>query len=240
MVMLPRILVRVMRMKLHSSLFLAVMTISFLLATACSSSEGDTTSSPDSGSDSEQTVYQWDQAPPLTIDSTKSYTATLETEVGEIIIALEANKAPVTVNNFVFLAREGYYDNTTFHRVIPDFMAQGGDRTGSGTGGSGYTIADEFHPDLRHDSAGILSMANKGSPETGGSQFFITLAATPWLDGFNPDGTAKNCGASGVSCHSVFGRVTKGMDVLAQIRVRDPGTDPNAGTRLLSVSITEE
>ncbi|MDE2802542.1 MAG: peptidylprolyl isomerase, partial [Chloroflexota bacterium] len=124
---------------------------------------------------------QYDAPPALTIDPEKSYTATFKTVKGDIVIELIADKVPNTVNNFVFLAREGFYDDTTFHRVIPDFMAQGGDPTGTGTGGPGYRFADEFHPSLRHDKPGILSMANAG-PNTNGSQFFITHGPTPHLD----------------------------------------------------------
>ena len=165
---------------------------------------------------------RWSQPPEMQIDPTKKYSATFETEVGNIVIELTADKTPVTVNNFVFLACEGYYNGTTFHRVIADFMVQGGDPTASGSGGPGYTIRDEFDSELRHDTPGILSMANAG-PNTGGSQFFITFGATPWLD----------------DRHAVFGRVTEGLDVLRMIRIRDPGSDPNPGTSLHSVTITE-
>ena len=159
----------------------------------------------------------------MSIDPSKCYSATFDTEVGQFVIELTADKTPITVNNFVFLAREGYYDNTTFHRVIPDFMAQAGDPSGTGTGGPGYTIQDEFDSTLRHDGPGVLSMANIGRPNTGGGQFFITFAPTPWLD----------------NAHAVFGRVTEGMDVVQAIRIRDPQSDPNPGTRLNSVTITE-
>ena len=168
-------------------------------------------------------TYQWTEPPAMQIDPAKSYTATFDTEVGTFTVLLTADKTPITVNNFVFLAREGYYDDTTFHRVIPNFMAQGGDRTGTGSGGPGYTIPDEFDSTLRHDGPGVLSMANIGRPNTGGGQFFITFDATAWLD----------------DAHAVFGRVTQGMDVVQMIRVRDPATDPNPGTRLHSVTITE-
>ncbi|MBI4235857.1 MAG: peptidylprolyl isomerase [Chloroflexi bacterium] len=163
----------------------------------------------------------WPAPPALQIDPTKTYTATLVTEAGDIVIALAADKAPNTVNNFVFLARQGFYDGTTFHRVIPGFMAQGGDRTGTGTGGPGYRFPDEFHPSLKHET-GVLSMANAG-PNTNGSQFFITYAPTPHLDGR----------------HSVFGRVIRGMDVLGKVRPRDPQTDLPPGTRVVTVRITE-
>ncbi|MBC7258531.1 MAG: peptidylprolyl isomerase [Chloroflexi bacterium] len=160
----------------------------------------------------------------MTIDPTKQYFAILKTEKGDIRIQLFADKAPKTVNNFVFLARQGFYDNTTFHRVIPGFMAQGGDPTGTGSGGPGYQFADEFHPDLKHDSEGILSMANAG-PNTNGSQFFITYAPQPHLDGH----------------HAVFGKVVSGMDVLQALTPRDPRTNPTfSGDRLLTVVIEEK
>ena len=163
-------------------------------------------------------------APPATvIDPAKRYSATFKTEKGDIVVELHADKAPVTVNNFVFLARDGYYDGTTFHRVIPGFMAQGGDPTGTGRGGPGYQFADEFDRSLRHDGPGVLSMANAG-PGTNGSQFFITHGPTPHLD----------------DRHSVFGRVTGGMDVLLSIRERDPMADSRPGDALLTVEISEE
>lgn len=167
---------------------------------------------------------QWSSPPPMVIDPTKQYFATLKTEKGDIRIQLFADKAPRTVNNFVFLAREHFYDNTTFHRVIPGFMAQGGDPTGTGSGGPGYRFADEFHPDLKHDSEGILSMANAG-PNTNGSQFFITYAPQPHLDGR----------------HAVFGKVVTGMDVLRALTPRDPSANPTfSGDRLLTVAIEEK
>ena len=140
--------------------------------------------------------------PPMTIDTSKQYTATIETEKGSIVLELFASDVPVTVNNFVFLAREGFYDGTTFHRVIPDFMAQGGDPTGTGTGGPGYKFADEF---TKHTHvAGALSMANSG-PNTNGSQFFITYSPKPHLD----------------RKHSVFGQLVLGTKVLEAIENGD-------------------
>ncbi len=130
----------------------------------------------------------------------KNPAAKFETTLGDFSVELFADKAPVTVENFVTLAKKGYYDGVIFHRVIPGFMIQGGDPTGTGRGGPGYAIPDEFHPDLRHDQPGILSMANAG-PNTGGSQFFVTVAATPWLD----------------NRHAVFGKVTAGMEVVEKI-----------------------
>jgi cyclophilin family peptidyl-prolyl cis-trans isomerase len=162
-------------------------------------------------------------APPSgTLDLHKTYTARFKTERGEIVCQLHAPQAPLTVENFVNLARAGFYDGTTFHRVIPGFMAQGGDPTGTGRGGPGYSFRDEFTPELRHDAAGVLSMANAG-PGTNGSQFFLTLAPTPHLDGR----------------HAVFGRVTGGMDVLRSIRERDPMGDPKPGDRIDTIEIEE-
>jgi cyclophilin family peptidyl-prolyl cis-trans isomerase len=161
-------------------------------------------------------------APPSgNLDTSKSYTATFKTEKGDIVVELFADRAPKTVENFVNLARSGFYDGTTFHRVIAGFMAQGGDPTGTGTGGPGYQFADEFHPSLRHDSAGILSMANAG-PGTNGSQFFLTFGPTPHLD----------------DKHSVFGKVSGGMDVLRSIRERDP-RDREPGDRIETIEISE-
>jgi cyclophilin family peptidyl-prolyl cis-trans isomerase len=156
------------------------------------------------------------------LDTSKSYRARFKTERGEIGVDLHAAQAPLTVENFVNLARAGFYDGTTFHRVIPGFMAQGGDPTGTGRGGPGYQFGDEFSTELRHDGPGVLSMANAG-PGTNGSQFFITFDATPHLDGR----------------HTVFGRVTEGMEVLRSIRERDPGRDPNPGDRIDTIEIDE-
>src|SRR5918997_1983286 len=160
--------------------------------------------------------------PEMTISPDKDYFATFRTEKGPIRIRLLADQAPETLKNFVFLAREGYFDGTTFHRVIKDFMAQGGDPTGTGTGGPGYRIRDELHPDLRHDRPGILSMANAG-PNTGGSQFFITHVATPWLD----------------DRHAVFGEVVEGMDVVNAIEERDPQRAREPGETVERVEIEE-
>jgi len=177
-------------------------------------------------------------SPEMQIDPGKTYVATFETEKGDIVVELFADKAPNTVNNFVFLARQGFYDNTTFHRVISGFMAQGGDPTGTGGGGPGYTFPDEFHPDLRHDSAGTLSMANRGAG-TNGSQFFITYEPTPYLDAYEADGSLKDCTRSGVSCHAVFGRVTEGMEVLESLSPRDPGQATSPGDLIRTVRVEE-
>ena len=165
---------------------------------------------------------QYSSPPAMVIDPNKRYKATFRTEVGDFEVELYADKAPKTVNNFVFLAREGYYDDTTFHRVIRNFMAQGGDPAGTGTGGPGYKFADEIHPSLKHSGPGILSMANAG-PATNGSQFFITHGATPHLDGR----------------HTVFGKVIQGMENVLKIRERDPQRDRLPGTRIRTIEISE-
>jgi cyclophilin family peptidyl-prolyl cis-trans isomerase len=156
------------------------------------------------------------------LDLTKSYSARLKTERGEIVCELFAADAPLTVENFVTLARAGFYDGTTFHRVIAGFMAQGGDPSGTGSGGPGYSFRDETSARRRHDGPGVLSMANAG-PNTNGSQFFLTFAATPHLDGR----------------HTVFGRVTSGMDVLRSLRERDPMRDPKPGDRIETIEIDD-
>jgi len=165
---------------------------------------------------------QWSKPPELTIDLKKSYSAILHTDKGDITVQLFEKQTPRTVNNFVFLAREGFYDGTIFHRVINDFMVQGGDPTGSGRGGPGYRFNDEFSPELRHDKPGVLSMANAG-PNTNGSQFFLTHVPTPHLDGK----------------HSVFGRITAGMDVLLSIPERNPQRIDAPAVHLNSVEIIE-
>jgi len=157
----------------------------------------------------------------MVIDTSKEYIATIKTEKGNIVLELFASDVPITVNNFVFLAREGFYDGSTFHRVIPGFMAQGGDPTGTGRGGPGYTFADEF---TEHTHvAGALSMANAG-PNTNGCQFFITYTPKHGLGGK----------------HSVFGQVIEGMDVLEKLTPRDPNQKPDfEGDRIIRITIEE-
>lgn len=152
-------------------------------------------------------------------------TATIETNRGTVRVELFEERAPKTVGNFIELAEKGFYDGVVFHRVISDFMIQGGDPEGTGRGGPGYSIPDEFHPELRHDSAGVLSMANAG-PNTGGSQFFITLVPTPWLD----------------DRHAVFGKVVDGMDVVEEIGAveTDRSDRPIEEVRMEKVSIQRE
>jgi peptidyl-prolyl cis-trans isomerase B (cyclophilin B) len=137
-------------------------------------------------------------------ESMKDIRIIVKTDKGDIEGVLYPGKAPVTVANFLNLAKRGYYDGLKFHRVIPDFMIQGGDPTGTGSGGPGYRFEDECSPDLKHDKPGIFSMANAG-PGTNGSQFFVTHVATPWLDGK----------------HTVFGSVTKGQDIVNAVAAGD-------------------
>ncbi len=165
---------------------------------------------------------QWNTPPAMEIQENKKYEAHMETEKGTLVIELFADKAPNTVNNFVFLSRQGFYDGVIFHRVINNFMAQGGDPTGMGSGGPGYRFEDEFHPDLKHDKPGVLSMANAG-PNTNGSQFFITHVPTPHLD----------------NKHSVFGQVIEGIDVLMSIPPRNPMSPEYPGVKIISVNIVE-
>ena len=150
--------------------------------------------------------------------------AVIETTKGRIVAELYENEVPITVANFVKLAKDGFYDGILFHRVIPGFMIQTGDPKGDGTGGPDYTFQDEFSPNLKHDGPGVLAMANRG-PNTNGSQFFITLAATPWLDGK----------------HSVFGRVVEGQSVVDAIAAvqRDGRDRPVTEVRMTKVTIEE-
>jgi len=174
---------------------------------------------------SEPKAMSWPEPPKMALDLDKSYEAVIKTAKGDIRLELYADKAPKTVNSFVFLARQGFYDGVTFHRVIPGFMAQAGDPTGTGSGGPGYTFDNEISPDLRHDSAGILSMANAG-PDTNGSQFFITYAPQPSLDGH----------------YSVFGKVIEGMDVVRALTPRNSAENPNApaGDSITTIEIIEK
>jgi cyclophilin family peptidyl-prolyl cis-trans isomerase len=165
---------------------------------------------------------EYSAPPEMGIDLKKKYTAVFNTDLGEFKIDLFADKVPNTVNNFVFLAKENFYDGTIFHRVIDDFMVQGGDPTGTGRGGPGYRFADEIDATLKHDKRGVLSMANAG-PNTNGSQFFITHGATPWLDGK----------------HAVFGQLVEGEDVFMSIPARDPNNVNAPAVKLISVTIVE-
>jgi len=169
---------------------------------------------------------QFKTCPPMTINVMRQYTATLKTEKGDIVIHLFADKAPITVNSFVFLARNGWYNGVTFHRVIPGFVAQTGDPTGTGLGGPGYQFVDEIDSSLKYDRPGVVGMAN-AQPNANGSQFFITYQALPNLDGH----------------YTIFGEVVEGMDVLQALTPRDPDQSQQPlppGDKILSVTITEK
>lgn len=165
---------------------------------------------------------QFTQCPPMTIDQSKHYTATLHTDKGDVVIELYADKAPLAVNSFIFLAQNGWYDGVTFHRVLSDFVAQAGDPTGTGYGGPGYFFKNEISPDLKYDKAGVVGMANAGA-DSNGSQFFIIFAAQPQLDGN----------------YTIFGQVISGMDVLQNLTPRDPSknADLPPGDKINSVTI---
>jgi cyclophilin family peptidyl-prolyl cis-trans isomerase len=167
---------------------------------------------------------QFESCPSQVIQPGKEYTATLHTSKGDIVIELLADKAPTTVNSFVFLAQNGWFDNITFHRVIPGFVAQTGDPSATGIGNPGYYINNEIDPTLKYDREGMVGMANSG-PDTNGSQFFITLGPAPHLN----------------DSYTIFGRVLEGMDVAKSLTERDPqpGQTLPPGDKLLSVTIEE-
>jgi cyclophilin family peptidyl-prolyl cis-trans isomerase len=168
---------------------------------------------------------QYTSCPPITIDTTKQYIATIETEKGDIVAKLYPLEAPLAVNSFVFLARNGWFDDVTFHRVIPDSVAQAGDPTGTGFGGPGYAFDNEISENLSFDNSGILSMANAG-PGSNGSQFFITYSPQPDLDG----------------SYTIFGQVIEGMDVVESLKPRDPSADATLppGDKILNITIEEK
>jgi len=170
------------------------------------------------------TVNQYSAPPPMTIDVNKEYLATFKlAKGGEFVVKLLPDKAPKTVNNFVFLAKQGFYNGTTFHRVLKDFMAQGGDPSGTGQGGPGYQFENE-DSDLKFDKEGVVAMANAGR-DTNGSQFFITFGPQDYLNGG----------------YTSFGQVIDGMDVVKSIRLRDPNQNPDyLGDAIESVTITEK
>ena len=170
------------------------------------------------------TALQYSAYPPMTIDVNKQYSAAVKmANGGEFTIQLFPDKAPKTVNSFVFLAREGYFNGVTFHRVLDGFMAQGGDPTGTGMGGPGYEFENE-NSDLTFDKPGVVAMANAGV-DTNGSQFFITFVPTPQLDG----------------SYTIFGQVIEGMDIVNALTRRDPDTNPSfAGDAIENITITEE
>jgi cyclophilin family peptidyl-prolyl cis-trans isomerase len=163
---------------------------------------------------------QFDSCPPMSIDPLKQYVATLHTDKGDIVFELFPDKAPLAVNNFIFLARDGWYDGTTFHRVLPGFVAQAGDPTGTSIGGPGYYFINEISPNLKFDKAGVVAMANSG-PDTNGSQFFITYAPAPKLDG----------------SYTIFGQVVSGMDVVQNLTPREPSLNAPPGDKINSITI---
>lgn len=173
------------------------------------------------------TRYNFDAPPPMTIDPAKRYTATIITPRGEVVAELLPELAPQSVNNFVFLARENFYNGLTWHRVLPDFMAQGGDPEGTGAGGPGYSIPAEFTDEIRFDQPGLLAMARSSDPDSAGSQFFITTGAAPWLD----------------SQYTIFGRVISGQEFVNAIPLRDPSNPADLaqpGEAILGITISEE
>ncbi|WKZ38042.1 MAG: peptidylprolyl isomerase [Anaerolineales bacterium] len=199
----------------YTAIAVAVIAVAVLvgrLAPRASSTPGDVT------------PRQYASAPPMTIDTDTRYVATIEMEKGGVfVVELYPDKAPITVNSFVFLARDGYFDGVTFHRVLEGFMAQGGDPTGTGGGGPGYQFLNE-DSDLTFDKAGVVAMANAGR-DTNGSQFFITFGPTPQLNGG----------------YTIFGQVIEGMDVVNGITRRDPNLNPNfTGDVIKTITITEE
>jgi peptidylprolyl isomerase len=162
--------------------------------------------------------------PPMTIDPSKTYMATITTPRGDIEIKLRPDLAPQTVNSFVFLAREGFYDGLTWHRVIQGFMAQGGDPEGTGGGGPGYNLPDEFTDKVLYDRPGIVAMAKTSAPNSAGSQFFITTAAAPHLN----------------NNYTVFGEVVKGQEIVDGIPLRDPQTASGPGEQIVKITIAEQ
>ncbi len=227
-----------MKFRQGRGLVVGSISVGLMVVTACGSATIETVAAPTTSPPTEpptarpteppaaeegETVLQWSSQPAMEIDPSKSYEAVFVTEIGDFRVRLYPDQAPVTVNNFVFLANQGYYDNTTFHRVLAGFMAQGGDPTGTGGGGPGYMFEDEFDPDLQFDRGGLLAMANRG-PNTNGGQFFITYAPTPHLNGL----------------HTIFGEVIDGAEVLNSLRLRDPSANPDyQGDGLITIEIIE-
>lgn len=204
----------------------------FETSTAGATDPGDTATAapsdcPDpSGDAPEPTLKQYDAAPDMTIDAAKTYTALVKTVRGDFTINLRPDLAPQHVNSFVFLARDGYYNGVTFHRVLPGFVAQTGDPTGTGSGGPGYLLPAEFSdPSVAMFQRGTVGMARTTDPNSAGSQWFVNFVATPNLDG----------------AYTIFGEVTDGMDVVDCLTPRDPSSNPNAapGDAIISIEITE-
>jgi peptidyl-prolyl cis-trans isomerase B (cyclophilin B) len=202
--------------------FIVILLVAATAVLGCSNDQASTnsTSTP---ANSTTASKQWSKPPDMQIDVNKKYTATIKTEKGDIVCELFAKDAPKTVNNFVFLARQGFFDNTTFHRVILGFMAQGGDPTGTGSGSPGYKFADE--PNQHKFITGTLAMANSG-PNTNGSQFFICYTPQSSLDGG----------------YTIFGQLQTGWKVMNRLTARDPMSIPppaTTGTKIISITIQE-
>jgi cyclophilin family peptidyl-prolyl cis-trans isomerase len=203
-----------------------------LLITGCSAGQADDPVNPTSADNSESgadapnltSTKTYDSAPPMQIDTSKQYFANVRmAKGGEFVIQLYPDKAPITVNSFVFLARQGFFDGVTFHRVLKDFMAQTGDPTGAGGGGPGYEFVNEDN-DLSFDKAGVVAMANAGR-DTNGSQFFITFGPAEHLNGD----------------YTIFGQVISGMEIVNQITLRDPRTNPTfEGDQIETMTIDEK
>jgi peptidylprolyl isomerase len=194
------------------------------LALSCGGDDAGQPSTPTSSPVLAPTPMTFAEQPEITISPDKKYFATVETTKGAFRIELRPDLAIQTVNSFIFLAREGFYDGVTFHRVIPGFVAQGGDPTGTGSGGPGYTLPDEFSPDVSFER-GTVGMANTGLPNSSGSQFFIAYSDQPNLDGQ----------------YTVFAKVIEGMEVVDSLTPRDPDSDPNAppGDTIITITIQE-
>ena len=209
-------------------LLLTAATALLVVAAACSDDETTPTGTPrhtaTPGPAASPAARRYATPPAMAIDPQKSYVAVMETDKGIIRIKLLPDIAPQTVNSFVFLAREGYFNGVTFHRVLPGFVAQGGDPTGTGRGGPGYNLPDEFSD--RPIDKGVVAMANTGQPNSSGSQFFITYTRQASLDGK----------------YTVFGEVIEGMDVAEKLTPRDPDANPSAppGDRIIKVTIEEQ
>ena len=204
-------------------LSVVVILVLLTIAVSCAPAKTPEQSSPDSASPKMVGTKEYESAPPMMMDTGKEYYATVKMENGgEFVIQLYPDKAPVTVNSFVFLANQGYFDGVTFHRVLDGFMAQTGDPSGTGSGGPGYIFENE-DSDLRFDKEGVVAMANAGR-DTNGSQFFITFDAAEFLNGD----------------YTIFGQVIEGMDVVNGITRRDPLANPSfTGDVIVSITITE-
>jgi len=214
-------------MQIAGSVVLGLIAIGIIwlaLPKKGSNVEEATQAAPQQVESTQGASLQYDAAPPMTIDANKKYLANFKmAKGGEFVVELYPDKAPITVNSFVFLAREGFFDGVTFHRVLEGFMAQGGDPDGTGMGGPGYQFENE-DSDLTFDKAGVVAMANAGR-DTNGSQFFITFGPTPQLNGG----------------YTIFGQVVEGMDVVNGLTRRDPDQNPTfVGDVIESVTITEQ